>query len=57
MTLNISLSDWVNIYPQISTVFFFLLFAVIVFVVFRYDKKSIKEWKSLPLDDEKIIDN
>jgi hypothetical protein len=47
----INLSDWISIYPQISTIASFILFVIIVYKVIKFDKKSVGEWESMPLND------
>lgn len=41
----------------ISILIFFLSFLYMLFVVFRLDKKFISKMSSLPLEENKIINN
>jgi cbb3-type cytochrome oxidase subunit 3 len=42
----------VEIYPIISLILFFIVFATMLFFVFKMPKKSIEELSNLPLDND-----
>ena len=48
---NLVSIDGVAIYPIISLVTFFTVFAVMLIIVLRMNKKEVNEKSSLPLED------
>ncbi len=42
----------VEIYPMISLILFFTVFAVMLFIVLKMPKKNIEEISNLPLDND-----
>lgn len=42
----------VEIYPMISLILFFTVFAVMLFIVLKMPKNSIEEISNLPLDND-----
>ncbi len=47
---NLSALEGVSIYPIVSLIIFFLVFAFAIFWVIKLDKKYINRMESIPLD-------
>ena len=54
---HLSSIDGVSIYPIISLILFFLVFAVTVVWVVKLDKKYINRMENLPLDSNSDSEN
>ena len=45
-------NDWMNTIASFNTVFFSVLFLLIVIGVLRMKKKDVEKYKNFPLDDD-----
>jgi len=43
----------IEVYPIISLLLFFMVFAIMLIIVFKIPKNTIKEFENLPLDSKK----
>ena len=49
--------EQIAVYPMISLLVFFLFFMVLLYLVFKMDKKSVQLLSNIPFDEEENLNN